>query len=206
MAYWDEQHDKYAETYWIDKPSLFAQWAIDHFPQEGSVLDLGAGQAQDSRYFDENGYDVTATDFSDHALELAKQKSSASIKLQKVDSSEPLPFADQSYDAVYAHLSLHYFDKETTEKIFADIHRVLKVGGLLVALFNSAEDPEISEGKEIESNFIDLHGVCKRYFSPSTAQSFAKDFEVIVADSKGTTYKDREINVNNLVRLVARKS
>jgi hypothetical protein len=64
QAYWDEQHDKYLSTDWIDKPSIFVQWVIDYFPPSGSVLDLGAGQAQDSRFLTEKGYEVMATDFS----------------------------------------------------------------------------------------------------------------------------------------------
>jgi SAM-dependent methyltransferase len=205
QSYWNKQHDKYAQTDWIYKPSIFAEWVRSYMPASGTLLDLGAGQAQDSRYFAATGYTVTATDLSPHALELAQKKSPASIKFQIVDLSQSLPFADESYSIVYAHLSLHYFDTATTAQLFAEIHRVLKPGGMLAALFNSDQDPEIPEGKPIEQNFIEIDGIYKRYFNPPTARAFAKDFEIVVADNQGTTYKDAAKGINNLVRLVARK-
>lgn len=205
QQYWDEQHDKYAATEWIDKPSLFAEWALEYLPDGGALLDLGAGQAQDSRFFASNGFDVLATDLSQHALDLAKIKSEA-ISYQAVNLAQTLPFTDKQFDVVYAHLSLHYFDTQTTEKLFAEIHRVLRPGGTLAALFNSDQDPEISEGEVIEPNYIKLDGIQKRYLSPTSAQEFAKDFEIIVADAEGTTYKDEAKGVHNLIRLVARKS
>ena len=206
QAYWDQQHDKYAQTDWIDKPSLFALWATTYLPAHGTLLDLGAGQAQDSRYFAEKGYQVTATDFSAHALELAKQKSPETITFKQVDLSQRLPYPDESFDIVYAHLSLHYFDSATTQKLFSEIHRILKNNGVLTTLFNSNEDPEITEDKQLEPNFIEIKGIKKRYLSPEIAREFAKDFEIVVADNQGTTYKDEAMGVHNLIRLIAKKT
>ncbi len=206
--FWDELHEtKYKPSDWVNKPSLFAQWAIQYFPKSGSVLELGAGQAQDSHYFAEKGFTATATDFSPHALELAKQKYPSGITFQQLDLSQPLPFGDELFDVVYAHLSLHYFDTPTTEKVFAEVRRVLKPGGLLAALFNSTSDPESQEGEVIEEpDYRHVANLDKRFFSPETARRFAKDFEIVVADNQGTTYKDEAKGVHNLIRLVARKS
>lgn len=205
QRYWEGKHDEYTTTDWIDKPSMFAEWVQQYLPGSGALLDLGAGQGQDSRFFAGKGYDVTSTDFSARALELGEQKSPGTISFQQVDLSAPLPFPNESYDVAYAHLSLHYFDKATTEKLFAEIYRVLKPGGILAALCNSSEDPEMLEGTEIEEHFVEVNDIQKRYFSPDDARAFAKDFEIIVADDQGTTYKDSVKGVHNLVRLVARK-
>lgn len=204
QQYWDNQHDKYAATDWINKPSIFAEWVLEYLPKGGALVDLGAGQAQDSRFFATKGFEVLATDLSQHALDLVKEKSTA-VSYKAVNLAYPLPFADEQFDVVYAHLSLHYFDTTTTEKLFAEIHRVLRPGGTLAALFNSDQDPEIRDGEEIEPNYIKLDGIRKRYFSPETARSFAKDFKIIVADNQGTTYKDSAKGINNLIRLVATK-
>ena len=205
QAYWAKQQDKYLTTDWIDKPSIFVTWAETYFPANGSVLELGAGQAQDSRYLANKNYSVTSTDFSDHAIELAKSKSPNTITFQQLDLWNELPFKEDSFDAVYAHLSLHYLDKAATEHMFAEIKRVLKPGGILAALMNSTSDPEISEGKKIEENYIELDGIRKRYFDPEAARQFAADFEIIVADDEGTTYKDSAKGINNLIRLIAKK-
>lgn len=202
QAFWDKRHDAYAATDWIDEPTLFAKWAVSYLPKAGKLLELGAGQAQDSRYFADLGYQVTATDFSAQGLELAKQKSVASIAFQQVDLSRPLPFADESFDVVYGHMSLHYFDTITTTKLFAEIRRVLQPGGVLAALMNTTTDPEAAEGTPIEPDFRQFDPLKKRYFSPESARAFAKDFEIRVADGHGTTYKDK---IDRLIRLVAVK-
>ena len=69
---WQDLHKDYKNRDWIDKPSLFAETAITYFPSKGRVLDLGAGQGQDSRYFAEHGYDVVSTDLEETALEQSK--------------------------------------------------------------------------------------------------------------------------------------
>jgi SAM-dependent methyltransferase len=108
------------------------------------VLDLGAGQGQDSRFFAEQGYDVVSTDLEESALEQSRAKLSNELKqnvtIQKVDLREELPSDDGSFDVVYAHLSLHYFNYETTVRLFAEISRVLKPGGVLAFFTNSVHD------------------------------------------------------------------
>lgn len=207
QAFWDNKHrTKYAKADWVNKPSLFAEWAVQYFPAGGTVLELGAGFGQDSRYFDSRDFKVTATDFSPEALRQAKPKSPAGIAFQQVDLSQSLPFANQSFDVVYAHLSLHYFDHATTERLFAEIHRVLKPGGVLAALCNSTSDPQASEGEALEGpDYRAVANLPKRFFSPESARAFAKDFTVLIADDQGSTYKDQAKGVANLIRLIARK-
>jgi SAM-dependent methyltransferase len=171
--YWSKQHDKYALTDWIKKPSIFAEWALQYLPAHGVLIDLGAGQGQDSRFFAEKGFTVTSTDFSTTALAIAQQNSSLPIDYINVDLSNPLPFADNSFDVVYAHLSLHYFDGDITKHLFDEIHRIMKHGGILTALCNSDQDLEIQEGKPIEPAFLEVDGISKRYFSPESARAFA---------------------------------
>lgn len=205
--YWEEKHKKYAKEEWINRPTIFAKFAIKYFPKNGRLLELGAGQGQDSRFFASKGYKVTATDFSSEALGLLKEKTNAeglSIETKEVDISKDLPFLNQSFDIVYSHLALHYFDDETTRKVFSEIHRILKGGGILSALFNTIDDPEINESKKVEEGFFETpSGILKRYFSVDYLQDITNGlFEVVIADAKGETYKDE---IKTLVRFVGRK-
>lgn len=71
---------------------------------------------------------MIATDVENTVLDLASKKAemnSVKICVQKVDMRQDLPFKDDSFGIVYAHLSLHYFNKETTIRIFDEIQRVL---------------------------------------------------------------------------------
>lgn len=209
--YWKDVHTGYQQTDWIDKPSLFVQEAVEYFPPSGRILELAAGQCQDGILFASKGYSVMATDLTDQALKTAQQKATTEyltgkINFQELDLSQSLPFPDGSFQIVYSHLGLHYFDDQTTSRIFSEIHRVLSPGGIVAVLVNTSEDPEINEGTVIEENFIELpNGIRKRYFTVDYMKRKSHQFTPIILDNKGQTYKDRAIGVNNLIRFIGRK-
>lgn len=208
--YWDEALKRYAAKSWVDKPTIFAEQITSYFPKRGKLLELAAGQGQDSRYFARLGYQVTATDLVDTGLNEASQKAkkeNLKIDFQVVDLAGPLPFPDAAFDIVYSHLGLHYLNKADTEKMFQEIHRVLKPGGVLAALFNTVDDPEInsSEFEKIEDNYYReaAFDFKKRYFSVDETKYFISGlFEPLLLDNKGETYKDE---IKTLIRLVGRK-
>jgi SAM-dependent methyltransferase len=205
---WQDIHQNYKQQDWIDKPSIFAEQAIRYFPKIGTVLELGAGQAQDGCFFAEKCYTVTSTDLEDSALELAGQKArdkNVELTLQKVDLREELPFESASFDVIYSHLALHYFDKETTKRLFGEIQRVLKPGGVFAFFVNSVNDPEYKTGEELEPDYFLIDKTAKRYFSEATAREFAQWFDVNLLDEHGETYKDTAKGVHNLVRFIGTK-
>lgn len=209
MPNWDKQHHLYQNEDWINKPSIFAHWAVSYFPNHGSVIDLGGGQGQDSRYFSDLGFKVTLVDYSDVALYYFERKSDTETRNKiiniKHDLREPLPFEDESYDVVYSHLALHYFDNKTTYKLFDEIYRILKPNGVLVALLNSTSDPEYYESKINSDGLIKVDDVYKRYFNLENIKPFIENFYTEVLDDKGETYKDRAKGVDHLIRYVGSK-
>lgn len=205
---WSDLHQNYKQQDWIDKPSIFAEQAIKYFPAKGKVLELGAGQGQDSCYFAEQGYAVTSTDIEATALELAKTKAaekSVQVTFQEADLRNELPFENETFDVVYAHLSIHYFDHETTVRLIGEIQRVLKRGGVLAFLVNSVNDPEYKTGNVIEPDYFQIDKTAKRYFSESTAREFTQYLQVNLLDELGETYKDGAKGVHNLVRFIGTK-
>lgn len=206
---WSDLHQNYKGKDWIDKPSIFAEIAVRYFPKTGKVLDLGAGQGQDSRFFAEHGYQVVSTDLENSALELSKSKVTDDIKsritFQKVDLRDELPFETDSLDVVYAHLSIHYFEYETTVRLLDEILRVLRPGGVFAFLTNSVNDPEYKTGKELEPDYYQIGQTAKRYFSVDSARMFTQYFEVNLLDDLGETYKDAAKGVHNLIRFVGKK-
>lgn len=210
QKFWSKLHSNYKEQDWINTPSLFAETAIKYFPEAGKILDLGAGQGQDTRFFAEHGYQVVSTDISDVALGICKAKIPPKLKdkitVEKLDLSSDFPYPDKSFDVVYAHLSLHYFDKDTTTKIFAEIERVLKPGGVFAFFTNSTSDPEYKAGKEIEEDLFKIDGISKRYFSIESTSKFVSRFDIFLLDDHGETYKDSAKGVHNLIRFIGKKS
>ncbi|MBU0598135.1 class I SAM-dependent methyltransferase, partial [Patescibacteria group bacterium] len=127
------------------------------------------------------------------------------IKLVKHDVANPLPFNKEIFDIVYSHLSLHYFDKKTTKKIFSQIYKVLKPHGFIAIMLNSTKDPEYGQGKKLEQDFYQIGEITKRYFSPKSIKEFVQPYHTIMLDNRGETYKDRRIGVHNLIRFVGKK-
>jgi len=209
MNIWDEKHLQ-ADAEWIKKPSLFAQWVLQYLPQQGRVLDLGAGQGQDSRFFAEQGYDGVSTDYALEGLRLNREQIPAELKkkiaTEELDLEKPFPYANASFEVVYAHLSLHYFSEKITRQIFSEIERVLKPGGIIALMVNSIKDPEYNTGRKLEEDYFEISpGMKKRYFSIETMREFTEQFNTLILDGNGEGYKDRRKNVANLIRFVGKK-
>ena len=205
LEYWQKQHQKYLAYGWITKPTIFAKQIIKFLPKNGKIIELGAGQGQDSRFFSKYNYQVTSTDFTQSAIDISQKRSKdLKINYKNIDLSRPLPFGDSSFEIVYSHLSLHYFDNIFTNKLFDEIYRILKNGGILATLVNTINDPEVSESKKIEEEyFLSPVGIKKRFFSlESFHELIDKKYEIIILDENGETYKDR---IKNLIRFVGKK-
>ncbi len=206
---WKELHSNYQEQNWIEKPSIFAETAIQYFPKNGKVLELGAGHGQDSFFFARQGYDVLSSDIETTSLNLNFNKQTEAIqsklKVLQLDLRNPLPFSNQSVDVVYAHLSLHYFDIQTTYFIINEIRRILKPEGVFAFLANSIDDPEYSTGNLLEEDFFLINKVTKRYFSIASARNFTQDFQISLLDNFGKTYKDEAKSISNLIRFIGNK-
>lgn len=208
LTYWDKTHqEKYLHADWITKPTIFATQAIKYFPPRGKILDLGAGQGQDSLYFAQQGYEVLAMDFSAFALDQAKKRLAEDIKphidFQVVDLSQSLPYRSGSFDVVYSHLTLHYFTTHRTQDLFDEIYSILKPGGIFATLTNTIADPEIIGLQSIEDGLYQIGDIQKRYFSPQSLAPFVKKFTTLLLDNQGETHKDK---IKTLIRFIGQKS
>jgi len=206
---WNNLHKFYSKQDWIDKPNIFAEEVLEYLPKEGYILCLGDGQGQDGRFFASKGHKVLSTDISDSALEInngkMREQGLENIATEKLDLRERFPYKEAIFDIVYAHLSLHYFNQKTTEQIFSEIKRVLKPQGVVAIFTNSTSDPEYNTGNKIEDNLFEIEGTEKRFFSTDSMKKFAKDFEIILLDNQGKTYKDEAKGVHNLIRFIGKK-
>jgi SAM-dependent methyltransferase len=154
-------------------PSAFARAVARLLPPDSRVLDLGCGLGADAALFARAGHWVLATDFSRVALRSvqARYGEEACLRMAQADMRAPLPLADGRFDAVYARLSLHYFDDATTRAVFAEIARVLRPGGVLAFMCKSTDDPLHGRGEAIEPDMFALHGKVRHFFSEAYARA-----------------------------------
>ena len=99
--------------------------------QKGRLLNLGCGHGPDFLPF-KDGFELHGVDFSAVMLELARkyaEKFGLTVDLVQADVSR-LPFCDDSFDCAISVATYHHLDsRETRERAFTELLRVLKPGG-----------------------------------------------------------------------------
>lgn len=177
------------------RPSAFAGHCAARLPRGAALLELGCGAGDDARWFARRGFAVTAADFSPVIVGRNQQHPDnlPNVTYRVVDTSVPLPFADGRFDAVYAHLSLHYFSHDITVGVFGEIRRVLRVGGAVMFLCKSIADPLYGRGEEIEPDMYVLDGHVRHFFSESLVHTCLADgFRDPVIEHGTTAFQRRE--------------
>jgi ubiquinone/menaquinone biosynthesis C-methylase UbiE len=126
-----------------------------HHPDARRVLDIPAGNGIGSYAFASSGYDVVAVepDFSASvglkAIEFVKDQESLSNIHLAAALAENLPFETASFDLAYIRQGLHH--AHDLKKMVADVVRVLKPGGLLIA----SREPVVDDYYESLQKFLD---------------------------------------------------
>ncbi len=121
----------YAE-YRPSYPEEAVTWLVGTSP--GRVLELGAGTGKLTKSILALGHDVVATDPS--AEMLAELRRSLPTAHTSVGTAESIALPSGSVDAVAAAQSFHWFD---LDRALPEIARVLRPGGVLVMVWNVAD-------------------------------------------------------------------
>jgi len=96
-----------------------------------NVLDAGCGPGVYSEGFVKRGANVTAIDFSERMIELARQRLGDSVDFHLADLGQPLTMlADEQFSVVVAPLCLDYV--QDWRQVFSEFYRTLKPGGCFV--------------------------------------------------------------------------
>jgi len=156
-----------------------------------TLLDIGCGVGRDTLFFANKGLHVTAIDWSQSGLDQLKQeaksKNLANLEVIKMDTSE-INFKKNSFDIIYAHLSLHYFDDKTTQKIFNKLYSILKKDGLLCVKCKSTDDMLYGRGKKIGNNMFLFKKHVRHFFNKDFMTSLLAKFKIIRVKKSTSVY------------------
>lgn len=147
---------------------------LDDFPDSltsgQTVLDIGCGGGDDAVDLVSAGLDVVAVDLKpDNIRRASSRVKDASFVV--ADLRAGLPFRDGVFDLAVASLSLHYFDRATTDRILRDLRRVLVEGATLLTRVNVVGDVASlwGIGIECEPDFFEVEpGIFKRFYTEAS--------------------------------------
>lgn len=134
--FWDKLADKYARRPISDEASYEKKLEItrQYFGPDMEVLELGCGTGTTAIAHAPYVKRILASDLAPRMIEIARDKAkdagidNVTFKASSVDALE---VPDASIDAVMAHNLLHLL--EDRDRAIADIHRMLKPGGVFIS-------------------------------------------------------------------------
>ncbi len=162
--------------------------AAELFKKEGKtkILELGSGQGRDTLYFARNGFTVYALDYSTEGLEAVNHRArelglSHLIAAKVHDVRNPLPFADETFDACFSHM-LFCMALRTPELEFLsnEIRRVLKPAGLNFYTVRNTADAHYQTGIHRGEDLWEIAGgFIVHFFGREKVKHLAKGYEIV---------------------------
>ncbi len=195
----DEQRDHWSRTYATRSdflgadPSVVGQAALARFQALGvrDLLELGPGQGRDTIALAAAGLDVVALDFAESGLhEIVNRAAQAgvvgSVRTVIGDVRDPLPFADATFDACYAHMLLCMaLTTDEIVRLTGEIHRVLRMGGLLVYSVRTKADAHYGAGLDHGDDRWEMGGFVVHFFDRVFVERLADRWELLeIADDE----------------------
>lgn len=132
---WAGSYDAHAGKRNSAQPKAVAKMLVDVLEDKStSVLDVGAGTGLIGKLLKERGYlDLSAFDPSQKMLDMAKGKGIYQT-YHKGYLGDPLPFTDNSFDAIVASGIFTVGHVDAT--VFPELNRILRVAGKMIFSIN----------------------------------------------------------------------
>ncbi|TAL49161.1 class I SAM-dependent methyltransferase [Patescibacteria group bacterium] len=152
----DWREDHLGDTWWIEGTDKY----LSFFKQGASILDVGCGWGEKSKYMVKKGFDITGIDFSEEMIKLAKEQAPAGKFFVK-DIRQPLEL-ETLFDGVFAQAVLLHIPKNEIVGVLKNITAPLKSKGYFYAavkeMRQGGKDEEIVKESDYGYDY-------KRFFS-----------------------------------------
>ena len=199
---WKIVSDEFAQK-WRNPASetfyLLSRWKNQH---KQTFLDLGCGLGRHAIMFAKNGFDVSAFDISEKAVEQtidwAKQEN-LDIIVKQGDMLN-IPFDNESMDCILCMNSISHTDTKGMYKVANELKRVLKLGGECYLTLGSKETwgfkqnwPMVDENTKLRDEQGPEYMVPHFYADFALIHQIFKSFEIVDIKHIGTYYaKDNQ--------------
>jgi SAM-dependent methyltransferase len=195
-AYWDRFFGRVDERADLDWGGRWTDAFIPLLQASGAreILEVGCGRGHDVARLAGEGLRVVAIDLSAEAINRAHARYGNIVDFRVANMAAGLAFADASFDAVMANVSLHMFPDATTRSIFNEVRRVLRANGLFLFHVNAHDDRSLRESarpieRELEPDFVlEEAGQRVRYFSRAYLVDLLANWQVIKLDHLDVEY------------------
>ena len=188
---WNDFFDKVESGELPKDPADIENIEKMNIPPGGDVLSVSVGYGNHVEYFIDNGYQVTGTDISDKAIDSMREKYPDHGWLVH-DTENTFPFRENMFDGIFARLTLHYFSKESIDKILENLNQILKPYGTIFIMVKVTNIGKTETGK-------------KQYTTDEWSEMISKHFKI--TDSKNSmklTYSF-EKSESNIFEIFAKK-
>jgi SAM-dependent methyltransferase len=154
-----------------------------------SVLDLGCGSGRHVVHMRQKGLHVTGLDNAPTGLRLTRewlQQEQLDASLVLADMRHPLPFRNDSFDALLSTQVIHHALHSTVIATAQEIQRVICRGGIILISVPARREIAVdgSDSIEIETNtFVPTrgneNGLPHHLFTPDEFRAIFPQFEVL---------------------------
>jgi tellurite methyltransferase len=152
---WDRRYREAAGTSTWTQPDAFltrafSEWIEPAFPEGGSGLDLAGGAGRNAIWLARQGWKVTLIDISETGIEQARQHAGplATHMHFVVDDLTHFKASQTHFDVVMAFF---YLDR----KIFPEIVKAVKPGGLLIHKTLTVEQLKLAGGPKDRAHLLE---------------------------------------------------
>jgi SAM-dependent methyltransferase len=177
--------ERNVHLYDLDLTVLEMMKHIPDFPRgEGKrVLDVGCGGGKYLVFLADRRYQVTGIDFSPSALELTRwqvNRLAVEAELVEHDFTEfPYPFPAASFDVVLGVDAIHHLLPEKFRLAVAEIHRLLKPGGLFIGTFISTLHHSYGDGQALGEKSFERDGIVHTFQDLDDVKLLLQRYELI---------------------------